>query len=259
MHFVTISDHNCINGALEIAHLPGTFVSNEITAYFPGRRLQDPRAVLEHHGAQFDDIQRLRREHRRAARLLPRRGHRRTRARIRCIDINDRLTIDHFEQLLLLFNVFETMNGARNRRGNELVAAILRGLTREQFERMADRHGISPVGDRPWVKGVHRRIGRSLGDLHREGIHRMPGLREPGGVSAARRLSATSVAGGLDGTPLSFAHSLYSIGYQVLSRQVLRDVGWRRRPDGESPARGVRTVAGAGRLPGSRRRTTPTG
>jgi predicted metal-dependent phosphoesterase TrpH len=35
MDFVTISDHNSIRGALEIAHLPGTFISNETTTYFP--------------------------------------------------------------------------------------------------------------------------------------------------------------------------------------------------------------------------------
>src|SRR5262245_15512442 len=35
MDFVTISDHNCIDGALEIAHLPGAFLSNEATVYFP--------------------------------------------------------------------------------------------------------------------------------------------------------------------------------------------------------------------------------
>ena len=35
MDFVTISDHNCIRGALEIADLPGTFISNEVTTYFP--------------------------------------------------------------------------------------------------------------------------------------------------------------------------------------------------------------------------------
>jgi hypothetical protein len=34
MQFVTISDHNCIAGALEIAHLPGTFLSTEVTTYF---------------------------------------------------------------------------------------------------------------------------------------------------------------------------------------------------------------------------------
>src|SRR5262249_42160256 len=35
MQFVTITDHNCIDGAIEIAHLPDTFVSSEITTYFP--------------------------------------------------------------------------------------------------------------------------------------------------------------------------------------------------------------------------------
>ena len=29
MDYVTITDHNSINGALEIAHLPGTFLSSE--------------------------------------------------------------------------------------------------------------------------------------------------------------------------------------------------------------------------------------
>ena len=35
MDFVTISDHNCIDGALEIAHLADTFISDEVTTYFP--------------------------------------------------------------------------------------------------------------------------------------------------------------------------------------------------------------------------------
>jgi hypothetical protein len=35
MTHVTITDHNSIGGALEIAHLPGTFISEEVTTYFP--------------------------------------------------------------------------------------------------------------------------------------------------------------------------------------------------------------------------------
>ena len=35
MDFVTISDHDCIRGALEIAHLPGVFLSSEVTTSFP--------------------------------------------------------------------------------------------------------------------------------------------------------------------------------------------------------------------------------
>jgi predicted metal-dependent phosphoesterase TrpH len=35
MTAVTITDHNTINGVLEIAHLPDTFISEEVTSYFP--------------------------------------------------------------------------------------------------------------------------------------------------------------------------------------------------------------------------------
>ncbi|HUA46688.1 MAG TPA: glycosyltransferase [Solirubrobacteraceae bacterium] len=41
MDFVTITDHDTIDGALAIAHLPGTFISEELTASFKG----EPQAV----------------------------------------------------------------------------------------------------------------------------------------------------------------------------------------------------------------------
>ena len=41
MDFVTITDHDTIDGALELADLPDTFVSEELTARFRG----EPQAV----------------------------------------------------------------------------------------------------------------------------------------------------------------------------------------------------------------------
>src|SRR6516162_7861328 len=41
MDFVTITDHDTIAGALELAHLPDTFISEELTAWFKG----EPQAV----------------------------------------------------------------------------------------------------------------------------------------------------------------------------------------------------------------------
>ncbi len=41
MDFVTITDHDTIDGALSIAHLPDTFISEELTAAFKG----EPQAV----------------------------------------------------------------------------------------------------------------------------------------------------------------------------------------------------------------------
>ena len=38
MEFVTITDHDTIEGSLAIAHLPDTFLSEQVTSYFP----QDP-------------------------------------------------------------------------------------------------------------------------------------------------------------------------------------------------------------------------
>lgn len=35
MNYVIITDHNRIDGAMEIAHFPDTFISEEITTYFP--------------------------------------------------------------------------------------------------------------------------------------------------------------------------------------------------------------------------------
>src|SRR5262249_33503767 len=38
LDLVTLTDHDTIDGALEIAHLPGTFVSEEVTLVMPGSR-----------------------------------------------------------------------------------------------------------------------------------------------------------------------------------------------------------------------------
>src|ERR1700737_4047564 len=41
MDFVTLTDHDTIDGALELADLPDTFISEELTAWFKG----EPQAV----------------------------------------------------------------------------------------------------------------------------------------------------------------------------------------------------------------------
>ena len=60
MDLVTISDHNRIEGALSIAHLPGTFVSEEITAYFPEDRCKCHVLALNIDEAIHQDIQHVR-------------------------------------------------------------------------------------------------------------------------------------------------------------------------------------------------------
>jgi hypothetical protein len=219
MKFVTISDHNCIDGALEIAHLPGTFISNEITAYFPDDGCKVHVLCWGITPAQFKEIERLRenivdlRDYMQAEGIAHACAH-------PLYSVNDRLTLEHFERLLVLFNVFETMNGGRNRRGNDMVAAVVSRLEREEFERMVDRHGIAPVGEEPWRKGTTGGSDDHSGAFIAKGFTECPDSDTPREF-LQHVTGRRSQPGGLDGTPLSFAHSLYSIGYQYYSDKFL--------------------------------------
>ena len=93
MDFVTISDHNCIRGALEIADLPGTFISAEVTTYFPENGSKVHLLVWGIDEPQFRMIQELR------ANIYQLQQYLRKRPscapyRTRCFRVNGRLTID---------------------------------------------------------------------------------------------------------------------------------------------------------------------
>lgn len=219
MDFVTITDHNSIDGVTEIAHLPGVFVSSEITTYFPDDGCKVHVLCWNLTPAQFGEIDRLRenivdlRDYLWQEQIPHSCAH-------PLYNINDRLTIAHIERLIVLFNVFETMNGGRNRRGNDLVTAILAGLRREDFEDMANRQRITPVGKSPWIKGVTGGSDDHSGVFVAKGFTICPKsatIDEFLQHVAGRR----GRAGGLDGTPLSFAHSLYRIAYQYYRDRFL--------------------------------------
>lgn len=151
MDFVTISDHNTIDGALEIAHLPDTFVSCELTTYFPENGSKVHVLVHGISEGQFATLQEAREDIRTLREVLLREGicHSVAHPLFR---VNDRLTAEQFEQLLLLFNRFESLNGSRDPWAGNLFKAITDSLTAETMAALADRHGIEPNGNRPWLK-----------------------------------------------------------------------------------------------------------
>ena len=59
MKHVTITDHNTINGALEIAHLQVTYISEEITTYFPENGCKVHVLAQNINESQDDDIQKV--------------------------------------------------------------------------------------------------------------------------------------------------------------------------------------------------------
>ena len=60
MSWVTITDHNSIQGSLAIAHLPNTFISEEVTTYFPDHPGEIHVLTLNIDGEKHRRIQNLR-------------------------------------------------------------------------------------------------------------------------------------------------------------------------------------------------------
>ena len=109
MDMVTITDHNTISGALEIAHLPGTFVSEEITTYFPENGCKVHVLAYDISEAQHLDIQKVRENIFDLTGYLDRENIYHVLAHP-LYSVNDRLTLEHFEKLVLLFKTFELNN-----------------------------------------------------------------------------------------------------------------------------------------------------
>lgn len=154
MQFVTLTDHNCIDGALLLKdrHPVDFIVGMEATAYFPEDRCKIHVLVYGINEDEYREIQRLR------ANIYELRDYIQTNDIAYSVahatySVNGMLTADHLEKLILLFDVFEGLNGARSRLSNSSWRYILSGLTPAHIERLANRHGIEPFGVNSWIKG----------------------------------------------------------------------------------------------------------
>jgi hypothetical protein len=217
MSLVTITDHNKIDGALEIAHLPGAFISEEVTSYFPEDGCKVHVLAYNITEAQHTDIQKLRASVYDLVRYLQQ-------ARITCAvahplyAVNDKLTPDHFEKLLLLFRIFE-LNGDSDPESNRCLADMLGRLTPGDMNRLADKHNMKPLWPESWIKHF---IGGS--DDHSSLSITRNYTRVPGAASLAEFLDGVD-AGRAEivqrpSSPQTLAHNLYSIAYQFYRHKL---------------------------------------
>ena len=211
MGLVTITDHNRIEGALSIAHLPGTFISEEVTSYFPEDRCKVHVLVFDINEAVHQDIQKIRENVYDLVGYLRRENLHHAVAHP-LFGVNDRITVPNFEKLLLLFRNFE-INGARDAWQNDCLRQIIPSLGEEDIWRLADAHGIDPGYAQPWRKNL---IGGSddhgalyIASTHTqvEGATNLSEFLDGLENGAARALGASS-------TPRTMARTLYSIAYQ---------------------------------------------
>lgn len=217
MGFVTISDHNVIDGAREIAHLPGTFLSSEVTVTFPEDGCRIHCLVLGVTEAQFAEIDRLR------ANVYELRDYLYDHDVIHSVahplfQVNGLLTVDHLEKLLLLFKRFEGINGARDPRAGNMARAVLQNLTPSMIERLVDRHGIDPRDDRPWIKHL------TAGSDDHSGLYVACAYTETPQAATVEELLGHLRRGehgiaGRAGSSLRLARSFYSISYRYLQER----------------------------------------
>jgi glycosyltransferase involved in cell wall biosynthesis len=227
MDLVTITDHNTLEGSLEIAHLPDAFISEEITAYFPEDRCKVHVLAYDITEAQHRDIQKYRDNVFDLAEYLRQSGICHVLAHP-LFSVNDKLTKSHFEQLLLLFKSFE-INGARDAYLNSNLRSILELLEPEDIRRLENTYDRPALHQDPWRKnltgGSDDHSSLNMGRTHTV----MPGVRSVHdflqGIGAGQSRPV-----GKASTPQTLGHNLYSIAYQFykqkfqLGRHVNKDI-----------------------------------
>ena len=229
MDFVTITDHDAISGALEIAHLPGTFVSVESTVAFPEDGCQIHLLVFGITEPQFDEIERLRgniyelRDYLRSEGILCSVAH-------PFFRVNERLTLAHLEKLLVLFDRFETINGVHDAGVGDRVREIVSSLTPDRAFELVDRHGIEPWSTTPWRKSFTGGSDDHCGRFAACAWTETPPVADAFSFLSHLR-AGNAKPGGTRGSSARLVESLVAIAAEDLDRRLPRlALGARRDP-----------------------------
>jgi glycosyltransferase involved in cell wall biosynthesis len=212
MTFVTFTDHNRIDGCLQIAGQTDAFISEEVTAQFPEDQVKVHLLVWNLTETQHNEIARLRHDIYQLQNYLAEQQLAHAVAHP-LYDMNRQLTADHIQKLVLLFQHFEGVNGLRDSLLSEVARFIFRSLTPELTEKFSERHRLSPTHPEPWRKiligGSDDHAGIFPASAYTEG----PICATPNEFFAAVR-KGDCVMRGQGGTPLLISHGLYNTAYQ---------------------------------------------
>ncbi len=208
MDYVTITDHDSIDGCLEIAHLPRTFISEQVTTYFPHDTCKLHILVWGISEQQHRDIEGVRENIFDLQRYVQRAQIAHAVAHP-LYSVNGKLEATHLEQLILLFKHFEGINGLRDSLLSDLAQTLFKQLTPEQIDVFANRHGVAPTHAEPWRKIL---VGGS--DDHGGQFAASAFTETPAAKSAEEFLKSVRNGNctprGQGGTPLILSHGFYN-------------------------------------------------
>jgi len=155
MDLVTLTDHDTIEGALELIErgFEGVVLGEEVTTFFPEDRCKLHVLLWGHTPEQHEAIGRLglRDDVYAFAHWLAENNLAHSFAHPLYIQ-NGRLTLWHLERCCLLFKAFERLNGAHSGAHVDGVSRLIAALTPKTVQKLIDKHGIEPVWSRTWLK-----------------------------------------------------------------------------------------------------------
>src|SRR5437773_5401000 len=208
MDYVTITDHDTIEGCLQIADLPHTFASEQVTTYFPQDQCKLSILVWGISEQQHREIEGVRdnifelQHYLQTAQIAHAVAH-------PLYSVNGKLEASHLERLILLFKHFEGINGLRDALLSDLAQTLLTQLTPDEIEMLANRHNLAPTHAKPWKKIF---VGGS--DDH-GGQFAASAFTEARGANSVEKFhvairNGNCSARGRGGTPLALSHGFYN-------------------------------------------------
>ncbi|MEP7072268.1 MAG: histidinol-phosphatase, partial [Verrucomicrobiota bacterium] len=223
MNFVTLTDHDTIEGCLLLQKYPNTFISEQVTTYFAQDSCKVHLLVWDISEPQHREISMMRSNIIDLQRYLAAEGIVHAVAHP-LYSINGKLTAAHLEKLILLFKHFEGVNGLRDRLLSTLTTQLLSGLTPQKIDEFADRHHLAPTHPAPWQKIL---VGGS--DDH-GGMFPASAYTETPAASTPAEFLAHVAAGkchvrGEGGTPLALSHGFYNTLSCVLQERFHEQLG----------------------------------
>jgi glycosyltransferase involved in cell wall biosynthesis len=209
MDYATLTDHDTIEGCLQIADLPYTFISEQVTTYFPHDACKLHILVWGISEQQHRDIEAVRdnvfelQRYLQTAQITHAVAH-------PLYSVNGKLAARHLEQLILLFNHFEGINGLRDALLSDLAQTLFEQLTPDKINELANRHNLAPTHAEPWKKVF---VGGS--DDHGGQFAASAFTETPTAESSKKFLefvrNGDCNARGQGGTPLILSHGFYNI------------------------------------------------
>src|SRR5215212_6143795 len=152
MDFVTITDHDTIDGVVSLASQKhDVLVGEEVTCWFPEDECKLHLLVYGIDAAQHEELQRRApniydvAEYVESKRIAHSVAHPIYRQ-------NEKLERWHLERLLLMFKGFECLNGAHSALHREAFEPVLNRLDRLEIEKLSARHRLRPRWAEPWAK-----------------------------------------------------------------------------------------------------------